>query len=307
MIFRGHCIHGGHQSWDHRTLLRTLPDRENSPHFYGDLSTFLFFHTFPFPFLDAPQVDNFLVIRLALGNPAGSSPVKCVYIDVIAIDQKDMKVAAKSLTWSYCSLGSLDIYSWARGTLCCTNNLWSIKCRFFALSALQPFILCRAIRESGRLVIFSTLGRNWKRGNTNDKRYDLMSVDICTIHSGGSKISKRTTGEWFHRVRRKMKSVAIHVKSSSTNATFVQIGRDSKNIVLFVPSEIAELDGRDPAPISTVVWSLREFQWRHVCVAPAMFVSTDLFTITTKPRNQRDLESVLVTKKRFRTSAWLRM
>lgn len=39
-------------------------------------------------------MDNFLVIRLALGNPRGS-PVKC--IDVIAIDQGDMKVTTKSL------------------------------------------------------------------------------------------------------------------------------------------------------------------------------------------------------------------
>jgi len=36
-------------------------------------------------------VDNFLVIRSALGNPGGS-PVKCISISVIAIDQEDTKV-----------------------------------------------------------------------------------------------------------------------------------------------------------------------------------------------------------------------
>lgn len=57
-------------------IVANLTERENyPPHFYSDLSTFLFFHAFPFPFLKTSQVDNFLVIRLALGAP---SLVNCI-------------------------------------------------------------------------------------------------------------------------------------------------------------------------------------------------------------------------------------
>lgn len=54
------------------------------------------FYAFPFSFWKVLQVDNFLVIRSALGNPGGS-PVKCISISVIAIDRGDTRVATKSL------------------------------------------------------------------------------------------------------------------------------------------------------------------------------------------------------------------
>lgn len=59
----GHCCE---PYWIEKTTLPTFTATFQPP-----------FHAFPFPFLEAPQVDNFLVIRLTLGNPEGS-PVKCI-------------------------------------------------------------------------------------------------------------------------------------------------------------------------------------------------------------------------------------
>lgn len=96
---------------------------------------------------------------------------------------------------------------------------------------------------------------------------------------------------------RKMKSVVVHVNH---RPTLIQVGKDSK--ILF------HLHFRDCRTNIDSIFdrfrrfvSLREFRWRHVCVAPAMFVSTDIhrFVCDTMITTGQEPKSVLTRKKRF--------